>query len=193
MHKKYAKLSWHTLVEPSIRIAREGFPVSQDLVNIFQGLDNGSFLVDDPAWALDFAPNGTLLGVGDILTRKRYANLLEHVSKHGIDAFYSGHIAETTIAALRTANGIMTMDDLRSYAITMRTPLTINYKGYRVTSCGAPSSGPVILSVLKTIEGYPHMGQPESRNISTHRLDEATRFGFGAVSVSLTTSASVPR
>ena len=35
--------------------------------------DGKSVLVDDPVWAMDFAPNGTLLGLGDVMTRKRYA------------------------------------------------------------------------------------------------------------------------
>jgi hypothetical protein len=35
-----------------------------------------NFLVEDPAWAEDFAPNGTLLGLGDTITRKRYAKLV---------------------------------------------------------------------------------------------------------------------
>jgi gamma-glutamyltranspeptidase/glutathione hydrolase len=33
----------------------------------------GNFLVEDPIWAEDFAPNGRLLEFGDIMTRKRYA------------------------------------------------------------------------------------------------------------------------
>lgn len=33
----------------------------------------GNFLVEDPIWAVDFAPNGTLLQLGDVITRKRYA------------------------------------------------------------------------------------------------------------------------
>lgn len=73
-----------------------------------------NFLVEDPTWALDFAPNGTRLGLGDIMTRKRYANTLEEIASQGADAFYEGAIAQTTIAALQKANGTMTLDDLRN-------------------------------------------------------------------------------
>ena len=79
----------------------------------------------------------------------------------------------------------MTMEDLREYTVTFREPLTIAYRDYKITSCGAPSSGAVVLSVLKTIEGYDGIGETELKNISTHRLDEAIRFGFGAVSFSV--------
>jgi gamma-glutamyltranspeptidase/glutathione hydrolase len=77
--------------------AHRTFPVSEDLVRYMKAasVDNNTFLVDDPTWAEDFAPNGqcsagleipactvsvayanisgTLVQLGDIITRKRYA------------------------------------------------------------------------------------------------------------------------
>jgi hypothetical protein len=48
--------------------------VTEDLVRYMDaGHHHGAFLVEDPQWAMDFAPNGTLVGVGDVMTRKRYA------------------------------------------------------------------------------------------------------------------------
>ena len=35
--------------------------------------DGRSFLVENPVWAEDFAPDGTLVTLGDFMTRKRYA------------------------------------------------------------------------------------------------------------------------
>jgi gamma-glutamyltranspeptidase/glutathione hydrolase len=139
------------------------------------------FLSQDPIWAIDFAPNGTRLGLGDIVTRKRYANTLESISKHGADAFYSGPIAEATIKALQAANGIMTVDDLTNYKVVIRKAPEIAYRGFKIASTGAPSSGTVALSILKIVEGYDNFFAPEFVNLSTHRLDEAIRFGYGAV------------
>jgi gamma-glutamyltranspeptidase / glutathione hydrolase len=141
------------------------------------------FLVDEPAWAIDFAPNGTLVGNGDTMTRKIYADLLELVAEKGSDVFYSGSIANQTITALRAANGTMTMQDLQNYTAVVRDPLEIAYRDFKITSCGAPSGGKVVLSIMKTIEGYGGFGNPSMLNITTHRLDEAMRFGYGAVSL----------
>ena len=48
--------------------------VSEDLAQYMdESHDNGAFLVEDPQFAIDFAPNGTRVGLGDIMTRKRYA------------------------------------------------------------------------------------------------------------------------
>ena len=142
-------------------------------------LGPSSYLVEDPTWAIDFAPYGKRVGVGDTMTRKRYADLLEAVAEDGPDAFYQGPIAETTIAALTAASGIMTLQDLKEYKVTTRQPLVSTHRDYKLVTCGAPSSGAVVLNVMKTVEGFPRFG--DGGALDTHRLDEAIRFGYGLV------------
>ncbi|KAL9126562.1 MAG: hypothetical protein Q9217_004406 [Psora testacea] len=182
LHKHYGKLPWSHVIQPAIKVARDGFIVTQDLVNYEKSATAGqnNFLVSDPSFAIDFAPNGTLLGLNETITRKRYADTLETISKHGADAFYDGPIANATIQALQAANGTMTLEDLKNYTVVVRKPAQIDYRGFKLTACSAPSSGTVALSVMKTVEGYENFGEASALNISTHRLDEAIRFGYGA-------------
>ena len=179
MHGHYGRLSWKRLVDPSIKLARAGFVVPYDLAKHLSGRP---FLVNDPSWAIDFAPNGTLLKAGDIMTRKRYAETLEEISNNGPGAFYRGRLARTTVAALRSRNGTMTVKGLMNYTVVTRKPLQVDYRGYRITAGSAPSSGSVALSTLKTVEGYSDFMHEEAINLSTHRLDEAFRFAYGEVS-----------
>ena len=164
-----------------MRLAREGFRLSSDFINYMNSATpSTNFLTEDPSWAIDFAPNGTLLGQGDIMTRKRYANTLEAVARYGADAFYIGSIAKATIAALKQSSGIMTLGDLANYAATIRTPLEIEYRGYRLRTIPAPASGAVVLGALKVVEGY-NMGSRQELRLATHLLDESIRFGYGEV------------
>ncbi|GAQ05721.1 gamma-glutamyltranspeptidase 1 [Aspergillus lentulus] len=181
LHKLYGSLPWSVLVQPAIRTAREGFPVGRDLVKYMKSAvgDGKDFLVENPTWALDFAPNGTRVGLGDIMTRRRYADTLETIANKGPDAFYSGPIAETMINALQAANGTMTMEDLRNYTVAIRNVSQIDYRGYQITSTSAPSSGTVAMSILKILSTYDDFFAPGNVNLSTHRLDEAMRFGYG--------------
>ncbi|KAI1432837.1 gamma-glutamyltransferase 1 [Xylaria sp. CBS 124048] len=176
LHKNYGSLPWKQLVMPAVSVARNGFDVTPELVKNMQG---NSFLTDDPAWAIDFAPNGTLLELGDTITRKRYADTLETIANEGPDAFYTGAIAQATIAALTAANGTMTMEDLKNYTVAIRKTAEIEYRGYKLTSTTAPSSGIVALSALNILNGYEGFGDPAAVNLTTHRLDEAIRFAYG--------------
>jgi len=183
IHSRYGALPWSQVLQPSIDTARDGFSVSADLVRVMDSASRkDDFLTKYPTWAIDFAPNGTRLGLGDIMTRKRYATTLEAIAKGGADAFYTGAIAEATISAVAKSNGTMTMQDLEDYQVISRPPISIKFHGYDIAGCGSPASGAVALSVLKTVEGYDGFGQASNINISTHRLVEAMRFAYGKAS-----------
>jgi gamma-glutamyltranspeptidase / glutathione hydrolase len=183
LHKRYGVLPWKELLEPAIKVARYGFPVTADLVRMMgYTFTKSDFLTADPNWAVDFAPNGTLLGLGDTMTRKRYADTLETIAEFGADAFYEGKMAEDMVEMVRAHNGTLTLEDFRDYKVEVREPVNIQYRGYNITSTGAPSSGSVVLAALKTLEGYEDFGS-RNVNLSTHRLDEAIRFAYGEVSL----------
>lgn len=179
LHQHYASLPWKRLVEPSVKLARYGWKVNADLVRYMASATTGyDFLTHEETWALDFAPNGTRVGLGDTITRKRYANTLENIAEFGADAFYYGAIANATITALQKSNGTMTLADLAAYAVEIRPTSNIDYRGFKVHGGSAPSSGAVVLSTLKIIEGYD-MSTPSALNLSTHYLDEGIRFAYG--------------
>lgn len=186
LHENYGSLPWSTVLLPAVKVAREGWTVNQDLVNYINsaigstGNASSNFLVNDPAFALDFAPHGRLLKLNETITRKRYADTLETIAYEGPDAFYSGPIAECTIRALQARNGTMTLEDLKNYTVAIRKPSTITYRNFKLTACSAPSGGEVALAILKILEGYDDIGDPSAINLTTHRLDEAMKFAYGS-------------
>jgi len=115
------------------------------------------------------------------LRRAKYKPSTETISKYGADAFYTGAIANATITALQAHNGTMTLADLKNYSVAIRKPAQITYRDFKLTACSAPSSGEVALSVMKIVEGYQGFGEEAMLNLSTQRLDEAIRFGYGEV------------
>lgn len=180
LHKNYGCLPWKRLLLPAIKVARYGFHVTEDLVRYMASATAGTydFLTYDETWAIDFAPNGTRVGLGDLITRKRYANTLESIAEYGPNAFYKGALANATITAIQKSNGTMTLADLANYTVAIRPTSNITYRGFRLHSGSAPSSGAVVLSTLKIVEGYD-MSTPAKLNLSTHYLDEGMRFAYG--------------
>ncbi|KAM3437974.1 hypothetical protein NHJ13734_004378 [Beauveria thailandica] len=184
LHTKYGSLSWSTVMLPAIKLAREGFPVTKDLLRyIGYALEETGedFLYTDPSWSIDFAPNGTKLGLGDTMTRKRYADTLEQIALHGPKVFYSGHLGRQFVHSIQASGGIMTMADLASYKVVVRNCSETEYRGYRVITTTAPSSGIVVANILKVLNTYGDFFGETNVNLSTHRLDEAIRFAYGLV------------
>ncbi|KAJ4203229.1 hypothetical protein NW767_005341 [Fusarium falciforme] len=183
LHKKYGRLPWAKLVQPSINVARYGFPVHGDLVKFmkttYTKFENESFLVTDPAWSIDFAPSGSLLKLGEKITRKRYADFLEAIAVNGADVFYEGAFADAMVKTLKQKGGIMTTEDVKNYSVVIREPSQINYRGGKITSGSAPSSGAVAATIMNILSGYDFIGDPIRVNESTHLIDEAMKFGYG--------------
>ena len=182
IHNSYGKLPWAKVISPAIELARYGFPVSFDLARGMNSknefLNHNDFLTEDPTWAMDFAPNGTKLTTGDIITRKRYADTLESIAFNGADVFYKGILANLTIRAIQRTNGTMTMQDLADYKVISRPAVSIDfYTDYKLFGCGAPASGAVALSILQTVSGYA--SSTADPILKAHRLVEAMRFAYG--------------
>ncbi|CAJ0764193.1 4090_t:CDS:10 [Entrophospora sp. SA101] len=74
-HKRYGKLPWKRLFEPSIKLSREGFKVPSELANRL-------------SYSAIYAPNGKLLGEGDLLIRKNYSDTLESIANNGSYPLY---------------------------------------------------------------------------------------------------------
>ncbi|KAI1271494.1 gamma-glutamyltranspeptidase [Xylaria sp. FL0933] len=181
-HDKFGALPWYDVVHPASLVARDGFTVTEDTIRYMEAVVNvtgRNFLVEDPSWAQDFAPNGSLVKLGDTMYRKRYAETLQKVAENGADVFYTGEIAEATIATIQQNNGTMTLDDLANYEAITRKAVNITYRGYKIYSSGSPTSGAVSLSTLKTMEGYD-IADTADANLTLHRFDEAMRFAYGA-------------
>jgi len=176
LHSKHGKLPWKKVVAPAVELNRKGFKVTSQLaVAIAQY--SSSLMCSDQYFKEAYCANGTAADLGDHIKRSRYADTLEIIGEKGVDAFYSGPIANRTITAIQSTGGIMTEEDLKDYSVVIRKPLHFDYHGSkRVWSSVAPSSGAVVLSALKTMATYSEEETKKAGvNLTTHRLIEATK------------------
>ena len=150
-HRKYGRLDIRTLIDPAIALARKGFAISEGeaaRLNSFQK---------------DFKKNNTAPTAfiksnwkpGDRLVQKDLAAVLLRIRKRGEAGFYGGKTAELIAQEMQRGNGIITLEDLRSYRAQWRSPIRGRYKDYQVISMPPSSSGGVALvQMLKMVE--PH-------------------------------------
>src|SRR5229473_2360903 len=155
-HARYGsgKFTLAELIAPAIRLARDGFPVEDDVADSLPRAQ--ARLARWPASAKVFLKaEGGVLGPGDALVQRDLAETLTQIARAGPRAFYEGEIAEKIAAAVRAAGGVMTRDDLQSYAAIERAPVTGSYRGHRIVSMPPSSSGGVaLIEMLNILEGY---------------------------------------
>ncbi|RKP06426.1 nucleophile aminohydrolase [Thamnocephalis sphaerospora] len=176
-HRRFGKLSWKRLFEPSIRLNRYGFQITSLLADHLKKLE--PVIMGVPGLREIFAPRGQLLQQGETCYRTALANTLELVADKGASAFYTGQIAREIAQAVRARGGIMTTADLAAYRPNVYPPLVGSYRGKRVLTPNAPTSGPVFHEILNILEGYSLDSLPWDAQ-RQHWIVESFKHGFAA-------------
>ena len=157
---KYAKLPLKDLIEPAIRIAENGFAITEREATALNGLqdDFTKYSSGRTAFHKD-AP----WSKGDTLIQQDLARTLTRIGDEGAKGFYEGETAKLIAEESKRGGDYITENDLKSYEAKWRTPHTFSYKDYRVATMDLPSSGGVVLhQMLKMIErknlaAYPYL------------------------------------
>tara|TARA_B100001027_G_C16264785_1_gene331385 strand:+ start:79 stop:1773 length:1695 start_codon:yes stop_codon:yes gene_type:complete len=145
IYEKFSTVDWKDLLEPSIKVAREGFGVTEKQA---KGLNNvKKSLISANDHPIPFVKEDQWK-VGDILTQKNLANTLEEIKKSKRDGFYKGAVAELIINEMDSGGGIITQSDLDNYSSLWREPVIGYFKNHKIISMGPPSSGGIALVQL---------------------------------------------
>lgn len=144
LHEKYGSLEWNKLVEPAVKLAREGFEISSfeaTRLNNYQedfksvNPDSIPFLKDE--WK-----------EGDTLIQVKLAETLQLIADSGAQIYYEGSLAKAIANDIQSAGGIISEEDLNRYAAVYREPVIGTYRGLEVISMPPPSSGGIALIQL---------------------------------------------
>ncbi|WP_314243310.1 gamma-glutamyltransferase [Empedobacter tilapiae] len=152
-HEKYGKLNWKELVQPAINLARKGFKITKQQASELTNKHNDFVKYNSKMNALTSKASWK---EGDLLVQKDLANTLKLIQQKGRAGFYEGKTADLIVKEMKRGNGIISHEDLKSYQSVWRTPVSGNYKGFKVISMPPPSSGGIALvSLFQSIEDYP--------------------------------------
>lgn len=175
-HEKYGsgKLTFAQLIEPAIRLAREGFEIEDDLADSLPGAV--AKFKRHPASTAIFLKEGKPLAIGDRLVQTDLATTLEGIAKGGPDSFYTGRVAAAIAASVRAAGGVMTEADLADYRAVIRAPVKGSYRGYEIASMPPPSSGGVhLVQILNILEGFDLTKLGSGSAAGLHLMAEAMK------------------
>ena len=152
-HEKYGKLNWKELVQPAINLAQKGFKITKQQAGELTNKHNDFVKYNSKTNALTSKSSWK---EGDLLIQKDLASTLKLIQQKGRAGFYEGKTADLIVKEMKRGNGIISYEDLKSYHSVWRTPVSGNYKGFKVISMPPPSSGGIALvSLFQSIEDYP--------------------------------------
>ncbi len=178
-HTKYGKRPWKELIEPAVRLARDGFPLSYALSQELRSQGMINKLSQYPESKRIFLKDGALYEMNEIFKQPDLAATLSRIRDLGAKDFYEGETAKLLAADMAAHGGTITMEDLKDYKIFERKPLEGSYKGYGIITSPPPSSGGVgLLQMLGVLEGtdYTKTGAGSARTL--HFEAEAMRRYF---------------
>ncbi|HSA92217.1 MAG TPA: gamma-glutamyltransferase [Terriglobales bacterium] len=174
--KKWGRLPLKKVMEPAIRLAREGFALSyEDAEDLREDQENLARFAESRRI---FLRDGNLYRAGEVFRQPELARTLERIAAYPED-LYRGAMARELVTALEKGGGLITLEDLAAYEVKEREPVRGWYRGYEIVSAPPPSSGGIVLiEALNVLEGYD-LAKLGSRSAdSIHLTVEAFRRAF---------------
>jgi gamma-glutamyltranspeptidase / glutathione hydrolase len=173
-HKKFGSKPWKELLAPSVKLAREGFTVSQTLAESLTSRQNP--IAADPESIRIFLRDHNPYKAGETLKQTDLAGTLERISQNGARGFYEGETAKRLEAAMAKNGGLITAEDLKNYKAIEREPLEGNYKEFHIVTAPPPSAGGVgLLQMLGMLTGTHYDSDGADSPKAVHYEAEAMR------------------
>ncbi|HEY2394502.1 MAG TPA: gamma-glutamyltransferase [Rudaea sp.] len=149
----YGKLPLAKSFAPAIRIARAGFQPDE---RFLEGIGSRANVIGRyPGSAALYLDNGAVPKPGWVFKNPDIAKTFELIAAKGNEGFYHGEFAKRLVDGVNAVGGNWSLKDLADYQAKERTPLTINYRGWRIVTASPPSSGGVALAeMLNILGGY---------------------------------------
>lgn len=174
--EKYGRLPLSVSLAPSIRIAKEGFPLYPRMIN---GYNERKAVMDRyPASKALMHQSGRDPQVGDIFKQPDLARTIELIAAKGYDGFYKGETANKLLKAVSDEGGKWTPQELGTYKVKLREPLRFDYKNWKVTTAPPPSSGGIAMQQMLQIIGGGWDLNKQSKVEQVHLLTEAMRRAY---------------
>lgn len=177
--EKFGNLSLKEVLEPAIRIAEEGYPVSTTLgyfwqraYKSYEKLEGDEF----KAWFETFTFDGKAPEVGQVIKMLDHAKSLKAIGQSNSDAFYKGEIADLIDETSKKYGGFIRKSDLEKFDVEWVEPISVNYKGYDVCEIPPNGQGIIALMGLNTIKNLEVNGYGSVDTL--HKQFESMKLAF---------------
>jgi gamma-glutamyltranspeptidase/glutathione hydrolase len=150
--RRHGRLPWSRLVEPALRLAREGVPMPPAHAACLRMLEPVMTMREG---ARIYAPGGALLESGAPLVQPGLETALELLAAEGAASAYTGSLATALLELLAERGGLVTRADLEGYRPRWSDPVEARLAGHRFLTRSGLSGVPEALGRLPPLAGLP--------------------------------------
>ena len=150
LHERYGRVPWAHLVEPALRLARDGVDFPQAHAACLAMLAPVMTMNEG---ARIYSPRGQLLRTGERLEQPGLVRALEAVAVEGPRSLYDGSLAAALLALMDERGGLVGGADLEAYEAQWTEPVEIEFAGTRVLTRAGLSRFPETLPLLPALRG----------------------------------------
>ncbi len=182
LHGTYGTRPLETLLEPAIRYAEDGFPVSMRLAGALTMLHDYTSPWSDALRGVFFKDGSTPYREGETLRQPDLAQTLRRLSEDWIEeprhAFYQNQTGGLLLDGLAELGGLIDKQDFDTTSAVWDDPITTTYRDCDVYEQALPSQGIVLLETLNILESFPLAEWGLGSADALHVMVEATKLAF---------------
>ncbi|NWH53073.1 GGT5 hydrolase, partial [Fregata magnificens] len=178
-HKRYGRLPWKALFEPTIKLLSEPLVISPVMDRM---IHHPAFSSPGKSLCPLICDGQRFLKHGETFRWPALQQTLQAIAENGATAFYEGQIGKALVEDIRKAGSNISLEDLQAYKAEVSSALNITLNNHTtVFSPGPPMGGAVLMFILKILEEYKlheaSLATPKEKVETYHRIAEALKFG----------------
>jgi gamma-glutamyltranspeptidase/glutathione hydrolase len=178
--ERFGTLSLAEALAPAIRIAREGFPVTPIIASQWRATAD-VLAADSGAAATFLLEEGRGPEAGEWFSNPDLAETFETLALEGPEALYGGELGSKLVGEIQRQGGFLTLEDLKNHEPEWVSPLSVEFKGYRVWELPPAGQGVAALQMLELLEPFDLAGMGHNSAPYLHHLVEAKKLAFADI------------
>jgi gamma-glutamyltranspeptidase/glutathione hydrolase len=175
-HQRFGRMPWKELFAPAIYHAEHGYAVPE-IIHDYWGIGQPR-LKQTPEAERVFLPHGKVPELGETFANPDLAKTLRLLADKGPREFYRGQIAQAILKTSSALGGTMQADDLSEFSAEWVEPISIDYRGWKVSELPPNGQGMAALEMLNIMAtSQPDQEGPQG-TAELHKKIEAMKLAY---------------
>jgi gamma-glutamyltranspeptidase / glutathione hydrolase len=175
--ERYGTLSLAEVLQPAIRLAEQGFPVTPIIAQDWAG-QLGKLKADAGSAATYLVDGERAPLAGEWFTNPDLARSFRLIAEQGPAAFYGGELGRRVVDGVRALDGFLTYDDLTRVRVEWVDPVGVRFGDYKLYELPPPGQGIAALQMLRLLEGADLEAMGHNSPEYLHHLIEAKKIAY---------------